>query len=67
MEPRYWIYIGIIVVILIVGVSIKLYTKKKLKEIDGFQGIFKRDENGTLIPVTEDNSKKGEKNEDDQK
>lgn len=49
MDIRYLIELGILILISIVGITIKMYTKKKLKDIDGFGGVHKKDNKGKNI------------------
>lgn len=38
-----WIELGILVVLLISGITVKMKTKKRVKELDGFSGIVKQE------------------------
>ena len=35
-----WISIGIVCVILLVGISLRIYFKKRVRDLDGFMGII---------------------------
>lgn len=68
MTVRNWVLLGLLIVLLIVGIAIKLWTRRQLRDLDGLGEITiqdgtgrvetalqKRDEGATLQPTQQEN------------
>ena len=42
-----WVFIGIAVAIFAIGISMTIYIKSKLRNLDGFMGVISPDEDRT--------------------